>query len=90
MPTWLAIPAAAPAAAFAALLIGPIALWLRGAYFIIVTLSFSIVLQLVTVNWVDLTNGPMGIFGIPYPGDRLLRVFQQDFILLSRWLRALC
>lgn len=67
MPTWLAIPAAAPAAAFAALLIGPIVLWLRGAYFIIVTLSFSIVLQLVTVNWVDLTNGPMGIFGIPYP-----------------------
>ena len=42
-------------------------LWLRGAYFIIVTLSFSIVLQLVIINWVDVTNGPMGILGIPYP-----------------------
>ena len=67
VPSWLAILAAAPAAAFAALLIGPIVLWLRGAYFIIVTLSFSIVLQLVIVNWVGFTNGPMGLLGIPYP-----------------------
>ncbi len=67
VPTWLAILAAAPAAAVAAVLIGPIVLWLRGAYFIIVTLSFSIVLQLVIINWVDVTNGPMGILGIPYP-----------------------
>jgi branched-chain amino acid transport system permease protein len=66
VPSWLAILAAAPAAAFAALLVGPIVLWLRGAYFIIVTLSFSIVLQLVIVNWVEFTNGPMGILGIPY------------------------
>jgi branched-chain amino acid transport system permease protein len=67
VPSWLAMLAAAPVAAFAALLIGPIVLWLRGAYFIIVTLSFSMVLQLVIVNWVDFTNGPMGILGIPYP-----------------------
>ena len=67
VPSWLAILAAGPVAAFAALLVGPIVLWLRGAYFIIVTLSFSIVLQLVIVNWVDFTNGPMGILGIPYP-----------------------
>lgn len=40
LPTWLAILAAGPPAAVAALLIGPIVLWLRGAYFIIVTLSF--------------------------------------------------
>ncbi len=67
LPTWLSMPCAVPVAAFAALLIGPIVLWLRGAYFIIVTLSFSIVLQLVIVNWVDFTNGPMGLLGIPYP-----------------------
>lgn len=67
VPSWLAMLAAGPVAAFAALLIGVIVLWLRGAYFIIVTLSFSIVLQLVIINWVDFTNGPMGILGIPYP-----------------------
>jgi branched-chain amino acid transport system permease protein len=67
VPSWLAMLAAAPVAAFSALLIGPIVLWLRGAYFIIVTLSFSMVLQLVIINWVDFTNGPMGILGIAYP-----------------------
>lgn len=67
LPVWIGMLAAGPAAALAALMIGPIVLWLRGAYFIIVTLSFSIVLQLVFTNWIDLTNGPMGILGIPYP-----------------------
>ena len=67
VPTWLSMLLAPLAAMFAALLIGPILLWLRGAYFIIVTLSFSIVLQLVVVNWVELTNGPMGLLGLPAP-----------------------
>ena len=67
VPTWLSILAAPVAAMIAALLIGPLVLWLRGAYFIIVTLSFSIVIQLVVVNWVDLTNGPMGVIGLPAP-----------------------
>jgi branched-chain amino acid transport system permease protein len=66
-PVWLSMLASAPAAAIAALMIGPVVLWLRGAYFIIVTLSYSIVLQLVITNWIDLTQGPMGILGIPYP-----------------------
>lgn len=63
----LSILAAPFVAMLAALLIGPIVLRLRGAYFIIVTLSFSIVIQLVVVNWIDLTNGPMGLLGIPIP-----------------------
>jgi branched-chain amino acid transport system permease protein len=67
VPILIAMLASIPVAIFAALLIGPIVLWLRGAYFIIVTLSFSIVLQLVIINWVGLTNGPMGILGIPFP-----------------------
>jgi branched-chain amino acid transport system permease protein len=66
-PIWLSMLASIPAAAVVALLIGPLVLWLRGAYFIIVTLSFSIVLQIVMINWVDLTNGPMGILNVPYP-----------------------
>jgi branched-chain amino acid transport system permease protein len=67
LPTWLSIAMAPIAAMIAALLIGPLVLWLRGAYFIIVTLSFSIVIQLVVVNWVELTNGPMGLIGLPAP-----------------------
>ena len=66
-PVLIGIAASAVVSALCALLIGPIVLRLRGAHFIIVTLSVSMVIQLILVNWIDLTNGPMGILGIPYP-----------------------
>src|SRR5258708_574192 len=62
---WMAL--AGPITALVALIVGPVMLRLRGAHFIIVTLSFSVVIQLVVVNWIWLTNGPTGIFGIDYP-----------------------
>jgi branched-chain amino acid transport system permease protein len=49
------------------LAIGAVTLRLRGPYFVIVTLCFAEVLRLVANNWVDLTNGPMGLSGIPAP-----------------------
>jgi len=45
--------------------IGRLALKLRGAYFVLVTISFAGVVHLVSVNWIDLTNGPLGLPGIP-------------------------
>jgi len=45
--------------------IGWLALKLRGAYFVLVTISFAGVVHLVSVNWIDLTNGPLGLPGIP-------------------------
>jgi branched-chain amino acid transport system permease protein len=45
--------------------IGRLALRLRGAYFVLVTISFAGVVSLVSVNWMDLTNGPLGLPGIP-------------------------
>jgi branched-chain amino acid transport system permease protein len=45
--------------------IGRIALKLRGAYFVLVTISFAGVISLISVNWMDLTNGPLGLPGIP-------------------------
>ena len=38
---------------------------MRGAYFVIVTVSFAEVVRLVAVNWVDLTQGPMALTNIP-------------------------
>jgi branched-chain amino acid transport system permease protein len=46
-------------------LIGRLALKLRGAYFVLLTISFAGVVSLVSVNWMDLTNGPMGLPGVP-------------------------
>src|SRR5439155_4193971 len=45
--------------------IGRLALKLRGAYFVLVTLGFAGVISLVSVNWMELTNGPLGLPGVP-------------------------
>jgi branched-chain amino acid transport system permease protein len=45
--------------------IGRLALKLRGAYFVLLTISFAGCVSLVSVNWMDLTNGPLGIPGVP-------------------------
>jgi branched-chain amino acid transport system permease protein len=67
LPVLLSMALAGPVTALVAVVVGPVMLRLRGAHFIIVTLSFSVVIQLVVVNWIWLTNGPTGIFGIDYP-----------------------
>ena len=38
---------------------------MRGAYFVIVSISFAEVMRLVAVNWVELTQGPMALNNIP-------------------------
>jgi branched-chain amino acid transport system permease protein len=52
-------------AALAGYAIGRLALKLRGAYFVLVTISFAGVISLVSVNWMELTNGPLGLPGVP-------------------------
>lgn len=61
------VPAGGILGALAGLAIGAITLRLRGPFFVIVTLCFAEILRLVANNWVGLTNGPMGISGIPRP-----------------------
>jgi branched-chain amino acid transport system permease protein len=46
-------------------LIGKLSFKVRGAYFVIVTISFAEVTRLVALNWVDLTQGPAALPGIP-------------------------
>jgi branched-chain amino acid transport system permease protein len=46
--------------------IGRIAFKVRGAYFVIVSISFAEVVRLVAVNWVELTQGPMALNNIPF------------------------
>jgi branched-chain amino acid transport system permease protein len=67
MPIYLTIPLAGIVAAILGLAIGAVTLRLRGPFFVIVTLCFAEVLRLIANNWVDLTNGPMGISGIAKP-----------------------
>ena len=62
---WLGLLAATALPAAAGWVVGRLALKLRGAYFVLLTISFAGVVSLVSVNWMELTNGPLGLPGIP-------------------------
>ena len=66
-PFWLALPSAALTAGLAGYGIGRLALKARGAYFVLVTISFAGVISLISINWMELTNGPLGLPGVPAP-----------------------
>jgi branched-chain amino acid transport system permease protein len=46
-------------------LLGKLSFRVRGAYFVIVTVSFAEVTRIVALNWVDLTQGPLAVTNIP-------------------------
>lgn len=48
-------------------LVGMPVLKLQGTFFTLVTLGFCEIIRLVELNWMDLTNGPIGFKGIPKP-----------------------
>jgi branched-chain amino acid transport system permease protein len=62
---WLGLVAAVVIPGLAGYAIGRLALKLRGAYFVLLTISFAGVVSLVSVNWMELTNGPLGLPGVP-------------------------
>ena len=53
-------------AAFVGFLIGAPALRLHGDYLLIVTFGFSEIIRLVIINLPSITNGAMGLKGVPY------------------------
>ncbi|HEV2055243.1 MAG TPA: branched-chain amino acid ABC transporter ATP-binding protein/permease [Methylomirabilota bacterium] len=59
------LPAAALVSGVVGWLLGMVTLRLRGAYFVLVTIGFAEVIRLVATNWMDLTQGPMGLAGVP-------------------------
>jgi len=64
-PVWIAFLGAVVVSGLFGWLIGKLAFRVRGAYFVIVTISFAEVMRMVALNWVDLTEGPMALNNIP-------------------------
>ena len=64
---WTCLPIAGILAALWGVMLGFPVLRLRGDYLAIVTLAFGEIIRIVIINWVSLTNGPVGISGIPRP-----------------------
>ena len=64
-PVWFAMLCAIAISGFCGWAIGRISFKVRGAYFVIVTISFAEVVRLVALNWDELTNGPMALNNVP-------------------------
>jgi len=71
-PVWLAMFLAGLITIFFGILIGVPCLKLKGAYLAITTLAFGEITRLAMMNLVGLTNGPLGIRGIPNPPPIIL------------------
>ena len=64
-PAWFAFICAIAVSGLCGWFVGKLSFRVRGAYFVIVTISFAEVVRLVALNWVDLTEGPMALNNIP-------------------------
>jgi branched-chain amino acid transport system permease protein len=64
IPLWGAVVAAGGVSTLAARGIGAVLLRMRSAFFVIATIAFAEILRIVSINWVEVTNGPMGIPGL--------------------------
>jgi branched-chain amino acid transport system permease protein len=64
LPILAILPVGAIVAGIFGMSFGAPTLRLRGDYLAIVTLGFGEIVQLVANNWLSLTNGPQGIFGL--------------------------
>lgn len=71
-------------AALVSLIVSIPSLRLHEDYFVIATFGFQIILFSIFNNWVDLTRGPLGIFGIPQPSILSWKVRSDiDFLILA-------
>lgn len=64
-PVWFAMLCAVVVTGIVGYGIGKLSFRVRGAYFVIVSLSFVEVVRLVALNWVELTQGAMALNSIP-------------------------
>ena len=79
-PVWVAMLAGIAAAGLAGWAIGRLAFRVRGAYFVIVSISFAEVVRLVALNWVELTQGPMALNNIRHPTLGIPGLFEMSFL----------
>lgn len=59
---------------------------LKGYYFTIVTMVFCQIIRIIEINWISLTNGPLGIMAIPkmeWFGTKIKGVTAYYFLILA-------
>jgi branched-chain amino acid transport system permease protein len=77
---WLAFVAGTLGAGVAGMALSLFAVRLKGHYLAIASMGFAVIVYQILLNWISLTQGPLGIYGIPPPPAwRLPGVGRVDF-----------
>ncbi len=77
---WLAFIAGTASAGLAGVALSLFAVRLRGHYLAIASMGFAVIVYQILLNWISLTQGPLGIYGIPPPPAwRLPGIGRVDF-----------
>jgi branched-chain amino acid transport system permease protein len=67
IPFWIAFIAGVAFASIAGIFLSLFAVRLRGHYLAIASLGFAVIVHQILLNWISLTQGPLGIYGIAPP-----------------------
>src|SRR5690348_14881485 len=67
VPFWAAFAAGVAFAGVAGMFLSLFAVRLRGHYLAIASLGFAVIVHQILLNWIGLTQGPLGIYGIAPP-----------------------
>jgi branched-chain amino acid transport system permease protein len=67
VPFWIAFVGAVAFAGAAGIVLSLFAMRLRGHYLAIASLGFAVITYQILLNWISLTQGPLGIYAIPPP-----------------------
>src|SRR5499433_3963053 len=67
VPFWLGFVAAVTLSGIAGAALSVFATRLRGHYLAIASLGFAVITYQILVNWISLTQGPLGIYAVPRP-----------------------
>jgi branched-chain amino acid transport system permease protein len=67
VPFWIAFAAGVAFAGLAGMILALFAVRLRGHYLAIASLGFAVITYQILLNWISLTQGPLGIYAIPPP-----------------------
>jgi len=80
VPFWMAFVCAIIFAGLAGIFLSLFAVRLRGHYLAIASLGFAVIVHQILLNWISLTQGPLGIYGIaPPPSLVIAGVVIADF-----------
>ncbi|HMK79563.1 MAG TPA: branched-chain amino acid ABC transporter permease [Xanthobacteraceae bacterium] len=79
VPFWIAFAAGVALAGLAGIILAMFAVRLRGHYLAVASLGFAVIVHQTLLNWISLTQGPLGIYAIPPPPPIALPGFTISF-----------